>query len=51
MNDDTVLTWKGRDVRELTRDELIEALRVAAELYNQSLRDALMRSKVMVPLR
>lgn len=32
-----VTTWKGRDIRELSREELIEALEWATRAYNDAL--------------
>ena len=42
---DEVMTWRGKDITTMTRDELEVALRESATLYNNALEDRRERSK------
>lgn len=47
MDDKTVTTWMGRDIRTLSRDELLEALAVATKAYHDALNSNIRSMEIM----
>lgn len=45
-----VTTWKGRDIRELTRDELLEAMKWAVEAYHSALQSNIRSARMFADL-
>lgn len=44
---DTLTTWCGRDIRELSREELIEALSYSVRQYHEHLQSSIRSSELM----
>lgn len=42
-----VTKWKGRDIRELSREELIEAVEWCAEAYHNAIEDKVRTVRMM----
>lgn len=42
-----VTTWKGRDINELSREELIEAVEWCAKAYSEALENGVRTARMM----
>lgn len=47
MGDDRILLWHGRPVEELTREELIDALKESCTMYHAHLERSIMSNRLL----